>query len=365
MRIKQTIDYIEEHLTDELKLDSLSELNFFSKYHFHRLFKSETGKTLMEYVRERRLTRAAYELAFSSRSITHIAHYLSFNSHDAFDKAFKRVYGITPMEYRRSENQKLTKMTLKEDYKMNYLNNMNNISCSKEEKEECLELMSLIISLSKKAHMQGLLSLESEICDNHPFLLKKGVDLVLYGMEPFTLQEVMDTYISSGNYSGKELLSRILIRNGMLAIQMGEYPWIVREKLSACFGEEFSQEIGRYFGTDVESQERKTNNFVDSLQNLKPYSEATSLLEAVFEKLDNRSIQRCLREIDIMELAVGMKGASGNTQTRILEGLPQKSISVLIELNELISDIQTPQVVDAQNIIIGHIKRLKSEGEIR
>lgn len=363
MSIKHSIDYIEEHLTAEITLESLAELSFFSKYHFHRLFKGATGKAPMEYVRERRLTQAAYELAFSSKSITHIAHSLSFNSQDAFDKAFKRVYGITPIEYRKSINQKLSKLTFKEDCKMNYLS--ADISCSVTEKLECLKLMEVIISLSKKAHIRGLLSLESEMSDRFPFLLRKGIDLMLYGVEPLALREVLDTYIAAGNYSGKELLSRLLIRNGILSIQMGEYPWVIREKLSSYFGEEFYDEVSKYFGFDPGRHESKLNEFINRLQDLKPYSEATSLLESTFEKLDSRSVQRCLREIDIMELAIGMKGASGKTQNIMLEGLSKQSMSILIELSELIQDIQTPQIVDAQNNIVGHIKRLRAEGEIK
>lgn len=89
--IQRSIDYIEEHLAEEITLDNLAASAFFSKYHFHRLFKSDTGKTLMEYVRERRLTQAAHELIYSTKTITQIAYSLSFNSHDVFDKASKGV----------------------------------------------------------------------------------------------------------------------------------------------------------------------------------------------------------------------------------------------------------------------------------
>jgi AraC family transcriptional regulator len=63
----------------------------------------------MEYVRERRLNRAAFELIYSSKTITKIAYDLSFNSPDAFDKAFKRIYGITPKEYRKNMILKFVK----------------------------------------------------------------------------------------------------------------------------------------------------------------------------------------------------------------------------------------------------------------
>lgn len=197
-----------------------------------------------------------------------------------------------------------------------------------------------------------------------PFLLQKGLDLLLYGTEPLVLREILDNYILTGNYSGKELLSRILIRNGVLAIQMGEYPWVIREILASCFGEDFSNEIKQHFGRSDEDKDAKIAVLISAIENQKPYSEATKLLENIFEKLDNRSIQRVLREIDVVDLAFAMKGASGITQCKIIEGLPRNSVLILIELNDLIAGIGVAQIVDAQNTIIGQIKKLKTEGEI-
>lgn len=362
--IQRSIDYIEEHLAEEINLDNLAASAFFSKYHFHRLFKSDTGKTLMEYVRERRLTQAAHELIYSTKTITQIAYSLSFNSHDVFDKAFKRVYGISPKEYRKNIILKLSNPTSKEGFKLYDFNLLNKTSCSIDDKQECLQVLDIIIYLSQKSHKQGLLSLESEINVRMPFLLQKGLDLLLYGTEPLVLREILDNYILTGNYSGKELLSRILIRNGVLAIQMGEYPWVIREILASCFGEDFSNEIKQHFGRSDEDKDAKIAVLISAIENQKPYSEATKLLENIFEKLDNRSIQRVLREIDVVDLAFAMKGASGITQCKIIEGLPRNSVLILIELNDLIAGIGVAQIVDAQNTIIGQIKKLKTEGEI-
>lgn len=362
--IQKSIDYIEEHLTEDITLDNLADIAFFSKYHFHRLFKSSIGKTVMEYVRERRLAQAAHELIFSAKTIAHIAYSLSFNSHDAFDKAFKRLYGVLANEYRKNMVMEFSKPILKECLEMNDFNILNNTSCSMEDKKECLQVLDTIISLSQTAHKHGLLSLESKVNENFPFLLQKGIELLLYGTEPLVLREILDNYIFTGNYIGKELLSRIVIKNGVLAMQMGEYPWVIREKLASLFGENFSKEINQHFGNSDKGKETKIEKFISEIENLKPYSEATNLLEKVFEKLDKRSIQRALREIGILELGVGMKGASGVTQCKIIEGLPQKSVLILIELNELIEDIGVPQIVDAQNSIIGYIRKLKAEGEI-
>lgn len=362
--IQKSIDYIEVHLTEDISLDNLAALTFFSKYHFHRMFKLETGKTVMEYVRQRRLSQASYELIYSAKTISEIAHRFSFNSHDAFDKAFKRVYGISPNEYRKSMVFKFSNRKIKEQYRMNDFKVINNTSCSIADKLDCLQVLNMIIALSKKSHIQGLLSLEAEVDAQFPFLLQKGLDLLLYGTEPFILQEILDNYIHAGNFTGKDLLSRILIKEGIIAIQMGEYPWVIREKLSSFLGEDFSTEINKHFEIDSENKEKKINNFIREIENLKPYSEATSLLENEFKKLDKRSIQRALREVDIVELAVGIKGVSGVIQCKILEGLPRNSILILIEIYELIGDIKVPQIVDAQSMIIGQIKKLKADGEI-
>jgi AraC-like DNA-binding protein len=43
--MRRSIDFIEQHLSDEITLDNLAQLTYFSKYHFHRMFKSTIGKT--------------------------------------------------------------------------------------------------------------------------------------------------------------------------------------------------------------------------------------------------------------------------------------------------------------------------------
>lgn len=150
--IQQSIDFIEQHIAEEITLDNLAKLAYFSKYHFHRMFKSTTGKTLMEYVRERRLTRATYELIYSSKRITDIAFHLGFNSQDAFDNAFKRTYGIPPKEYRKNMILRYAKQVSKGRVKMSDINIYNKIYCSIEEKRECIQLLDFMILLSQKAH---------------------------------------------------------------------------------------------------------------------------------------------------------------------------------------------------------------------
>ncbi|TCP47973.1 AraC family transcriptional regulator [Tumebacillus sp. BK434] len=100
-RVQQTIEYIEDHLTSELELAELAAVACYSAYHFHRLFQMLTGMTVMNYIRNRRLDRAACELIRTKDNILDIALEYGFGSHETFTRAFKRVFQTTPGAYRK------------------------------------------------------------------------------------------------------------------------------------------------------------------------------------------------------------------------------------------------------------------------
>ena len=64
--IKAAIDYIEQHLDQEIRVDNVAAAAGFSKYHFQRIFKSKTGLAVYEYIQKRRLAQAAALLLNSS-----------------------------------------------------------------------------------------------------------------------------------------------------------------------------------------------------------------------------------------------------------------------------------------------------------
>lgn len=61
--IQRAIDYIEEHLTEEIDYEAVAEQSFSSSFHFQRVFSILCGFTLGEYIRNRRLSKAGAELA--------------------------------------------------------------------------------------------------------------------------------------------------------------------------------------------------------------------------------------------------------------------------------------------------------------
>ncbi|MDR6497030.1 AraC family transcriptional regulator [Burkholderia ambifaria] len=92
--------FIETELDRELTLDRISADCDMTRFGFSRLFSMNTGWPVMRYVRSRRLTRAARALAQGAPDILHVALDAGYGSHEAFTRAFRDLFGVTPEEVR-------------------------------------------------------------------------------------------------------------------------------------------------------------------------------------------------------------------------------------------------------------------------
>ena len=101
-QIKKAMDFIEEHLDQEIRAEDAAAAAGFSQYHFHRIFKKETGLPVYQYIRKRRLAQAASLLLNSSMHVIDIAMCLHFESQETFTRAFKKTYGLPPGRYRKT-----------------------------------------------------------------------------------------------------------------------------------------------------------------------------------------------------------------------------------------------------------------------
>jgi AraC family transcriptional regulator len=95
------MDFIEEHLSEEVSLNVLAELVRISPYHFLRSFKQSFGEPPYRYWTGRRIERAKALLANPRTSVTEIALGVGFRGTSAFSATFHRVTGKTPTDYRR------------------------------------------------------------------------------------------------------------------------------------------------------------------------------------------------------------------------------------------------------------------------
>lgn len=106
-RMNTVLLYIQSHLDDELHLDTLAALSFFSPIHFHRIFKGMMGETVTEHIRRIRLERAAQRLACGTSSVTHAAFDAGYETVESFSRAFKKMLGCSPSAYPEKHFSKL------------------------------------------------------------------------------------------------------------------------------------------------------------------------------------------------------------------------------------------------------------------
>lgn len=101
INIKRTMEYIENHLHEDLNIEQLSKISNYSAAYFARLFHKVTGVTPAQYILNRRINEAKKILSNSDESIYVISDKLGFCSASHFIKNFKKAEGLTPAEYRK------------------------------------------------------------------------------------------------------------------------------------------------------------------------------------------------------------------------------------------------------------------------
>lgn len=98
--IVSMVDWIENHIEEIPALDKMAAYVGYSEYYCSAKFHEYVGISFKEYVQKRRLSLAADELINTDTRIIDIAIQFGFSSHEAFSRAFKRMYGYSPLEYR-------------------------------------------------------------------------------------------------------------------------------------------------------------------------------------------------------------------------------------------------------------------------
>jgi AraC family transcriptional regulator len=98
--VEKAIWFIESHFSHDITLDDLAWVCGLSRFQVSRLFSCATGTTVTAYVRGRRLTEAARALADGAPDILAVALQAGYGSHEAFSRAFRDQFGLSPAELR-------------------------------------------------------------------------------------------------------------------------------------------------------------------------------------------------------------------------------------------------------------------------
>jgi AraC family transcriptional regulator len=125
-QLNEAINYIEENLDTEIDMEHVAQLACCSSYHFQRMFSYMANVPLSEYIRRRKMTKAAFDLQNGEEKIIDIALRYGYDSPTAFNRAFHTVHGIAPSGARqpgvvlKSFQPISFKITIRGDVEMNY-----------------------------------------------------------------------------------------------------------------------------------------------------------------------------------------------------------------------------------------------------
>lgn len=124
--IQNAINFIEEHITDDITAEDVANHVYMSAFYFQKGFSMLCGFTVSEYIRNRKLALAGGELASTDIKVIDVALKYGYDSPDSFTKAFTRFHGVSPSAVRKGDSVIRTfaplklKISLKGGYMMNY-----------------------------------------------------------------------------------------------------------------------------------------------------------------------------------------------------------------------------------------------------
>ncbi|TDL31059.1 AraC family transcriptional regulator [Jeotgalibacillus sp. S-D1] len=123
--LQASIDYMEDHLLEEIQLEKVAQQAKVSPFHFQRMFLLLTDMSVGEYVRKRRLTLAAHELVREDVKIIDAALKFGYHTPESFSKAFKKQHGLSPKDAKSGKgklkfyNRLVIQVTLRGETAMN------------------------------------------------------------------------------------------------------------------------------------------------------------------------------------------------------------------------------------------------------
>jgi hypothetical protein len=229
------------------------------------------------------------------------------------------------------------------------------IRCSKQDRRNCLQLVSEILVLAKKARSLGLLSLIETIDTCPRPFLKKGLQLVVDGERPHAVREILEISILAGGFRGRELLERCMILEGLMTIQAGLNPHSIKQLLLSFL----EKELSLTYEAQFESRSGEDwKSLFKALQPAQPSCPAPSSLNLLLNSLSDESIQECLKEINANDLAKTFKQMNAKTQKRIFNALPKRAAAFLRETLEQMEHVPPLELAEAQERVEAVLKDL-------
>lgn len=219
--LNHVIDYIEEHLSDDLPLEIISEYAGTSDYHFRTVFLHLAGMTLSEYIKNRRLSEANKDL-LRGEKVTDVAFKYGYQSMDGFARAFKAWSGFLPSD---AAKKKISKFVPKLSFIISVIGG-NSMECTIVEKPAFY-----LAGVSKRVPMQ-FEGVNNDIVELAMSITQEQRDEMhkLQNMEPYHI--VNASYNADAEFLKEEGGLTHLI--GVLTTKEDESKSLEKVKVEAC-----------------------------------------------------------------------------------------------------------------------------------
>lgn len=227
--------------------------------------------------------------------------------------------------------------------------------------EMLCKTVEIIRELSSVARHEGLISLESAAYDieklpNKDFL-SSIIRLIVDGTRPELVEELSTAKYFARGVEGFEALQYLLMMFGGLAIQDGEHPLIIEEKLLSLVP---MGVVNRYKQKQKENNIKTEINKESDISYLEKFYEGEIAVECgdeyyfqlkivdyALRSLDDMSTQRFLRDVDFIDLALVLRGVSGAARKQVLSNLSPRVAVMITEDMEFMGDVELCDVADA------------------
>ena len=249
----------------------------------------------------------------------------------------------------------------------------NNILEHENGEKILVEIVNKICELSVVVRNYGLLALEDGISDidniyNGKYL-KAMIELVIDGTDPVIIEEISTAKYFSADLSGYEALHYLTMMFGTISLQEGENPNIIEEKLLSMLPEG-TVNLYRTLKQEKQSEDAEEDLFKELYNGeiaVDPGDEnyfQIKVTDCAIKSLGDNSIQRLLLDIENNDLALAMKGLSGEARHRLLDNISRRLGMMIVQDMKLMGPVRIKVVADSIIKILNVIIKLISRGEI-